>query len=157
VLAFANDAEPSSLECADRALVRDPRDVRHSDRDVDLADVSPLQLLVDDAQILADRISDILQRLRFIPTLRPASRKSRDGHTDPFVGPMECDLVLHCLRIYSERTLASNPAPTSSYALEVRLNRPEVGRRRPGRPFGDERPRVEDHARDMVAYLYTLK
>ena len=49
VFSLANHAKPSPLQRTDCALLRDSGDAGHSDCNVDLANVGPLELLVDHA------------------------------------------------------------------------------------------------------------
>ena len=64
----------------------DALDLGHSDGDFnfDFANVGAGQLLVDDGEILADGVLNVLKCLGFGLALRPASRKTGNGNAHPF-------------------------------------------------------------------------
>ena len=64
MLAFTHDFEASPFQRAPSSKVRDTRELGHtSSRDFDLADVRSFDLIVDDGQVLSNRLFDILECL----------------------------------------------------------------------------------------------
>jgi hypothetical protein len=53
---------------------RSRRDRALLDRDFDLPHLGAFELPFDDRQVLSDRLPDVLESLRLVPALRPASR-----------------------------------------------------------------------------------
>jgi hypothetical protein len=87
-------------------------------RDVDLAHVDSLELLLDDLDVLANGVADVVDRLRLVAPLRPATRETGDG--DTFPRPMKCDLREGQMRI-SAPASANLPAESRSSRPAHRL------------------------------------
>jgi hypothetical protein len=66
MLALTHDSESRLLERANGVQVVDAGNLGQRLEDyIDFANIYPAQFLVDDGEILADRILDVLQGLRF--------------------------------------------------------------------------------------------
>lgn len=96
VLALAHDSESGFLERAHGVQMVDAGNLRERLNDhFDLANVSALQLFVDNREIFSDSVFDVLQGLVLGRPLRPAARQPGDGSAVPFLGFVQGYAVFH--------------------------------------------------------------
>jgi len=96
MLAFTHDLEASPFQRAHSSKVRDTRELGHASyRDFDLANVRPFDLIVDNGQVLSNRVLDILERFWLGGALGPAPREARHGGAYPLLRALEHDFILH--------------------------------------------------------------
>ena len=91
-----NDAEASLLQGPDRVQVVDARQLGHrSDGDFDFPDLVLLHQLVHRRKIFTDRVPNIFERFILGTSLRPATGKPGNRDAEPFLAPLERNLVPH--------------------------------------------------------------
>ncbi len=96
MLALSKNLETRSGQSTHGVLMIDTWYPGHElNRDVDFTDILTPSLVFEGGHILADGVSDVLERLLFSLPLAPATRSAGDRDADALVGGVEEDLVSH--------------------------------------------------------------